>query len=197
MRRRISSPKSKIFAFAATTLAVGGLACGTFTGVPSSLPTVTDSGAVYAINGAPAGAPTSLHLFSGSLLPADATFTFDVAFDISATGAITILPQRAVASGLAPTHTVGLQLATGVFGSVLSAPKSGYRADTALVANVGQVILIQSTDANACGVSLTGSTIYGKVVVDSVSTAARTLWIHYSSDPNCGFVSFAAGLPKN
>jgi hypothetical protein len=197
MTRRISGPKSKILAFAAATLAVGGLACGTFTGVPASLPTVTDSGLVYAINGAPPGAPTALHLFSGALLTADATFTFDVAFDIDATGAVEILPQRAVASGLAATHTVGLQVTTGAFGTILSAPKNGYRADTALVANIGQTVLIQSTDTNACGVSLTGSTLYGKVVVDSVNKVNRTLWVHFSTDPNCGFVSFAAGLPKD
>jgi hypothetical protein len=197
MIRRISTPKLKVLAFAAMTLVVGGLACGTFTGVPASLPTLTDSGDVYAINGAPAGAPTSLHLFSGTLLPADATFTFDVAFDIDTSGAIQILPQRAVASGLAPTHTVALQATTSAFDAVLSAPKNGYRADTALVAKLNQVILIQSNDANACGVSLTGSTIYGKLVILTADRATRKLTVRYTTDPNCGFFSFASGLPKD
>lgn len=197
MTRPISGPKQKLIALVAASLAVAGAACGTLTGVPASLPTVTDTGIVYAINGAPPGAPTSLHLFSGSLLSADATFTFDVAFDIDPEGNIEILPQRAVASGLAATHTVGLQATTGTFDAVGSAPKNGYRADTALVANLGQVILIQSADANACGVSLTGSTVYGKVVVDSLDRVARALYIRFTSDPNCGFSSFASGLPKN
>jgi hypothetical protein len=197
MTRRISAPKFKILAFAATTLVAGGLACGTFTGVPASLPTLTDSGDVYAINGAPAGAPTSLHLFSGLLLPADATFTFDVAFDIDTTGSVQILPQRAVASGLAPTHTVALQVATSTFDAILSAPKNGYRADTAVVARLNQVILIQSNDPNACGVSLTGSTIYGKLVILAADRVSRKLTIRYTTDPNCGFFSFASGLPKD
>ncbi|MEO7086771.1 MAG: hypothetical protein ABI442_14135 [Gemmatimonadaceae bacterium] len=197
MTRRIFGPKPKLLALATAILAIGGLACGTFTGVPASLPTIADSGAVYAINGAPPGAPTSLHLFSGSLLAADATFTFDVAFDIDSAGAVTVLPQRAVASGLAPTHTVGLQTTTGTYDAVLSAPKNGYRADTAMVLNVNQVLLIQSSDANACGVSLTGSTIYGKVVVLMVDKVTRRLQIQFTSDPNCGFTSFASGLPKD
>ena len=196
MTSRISGQTSKLIALAAVAFAVGAVACSSFTGVPASLPTRTDSGAVYAINGGPPGAPTSLHLYSGSLLAADASFTFDVAFDIDAAGNVVILPQRLVASGLSPTHTVGLQAATGTFETVLSAPKKGYRADTAMVANLNQVILIQAADANACGISLTGTTIHAKLVVLAVDKPSRKMSIRYTSDPNCGFLSFASGLPK-
>ena len=65
------------------------------------------------------------------------TSCFDVAFDIDASGNVVVLPQRAVASGLATTHTVALQTVTTSRSTrSASAPKSGYRADTALVTTV-------------------------------------------------------------
>jgi hypothetical protein len=37
--------------------------------------------------------------------------------------------------------------------------------------------------------------IYAKIVVDSVNLASRTLFLRLGLDPNCGFRSFAAGIP--
>ena len=197
MIRRIHSLKPNIVALAVVTMAVAGVACGDFTGVPASLPTVTTTGTAYAINGAPVGAPTALHMFSGTLIPANASFVFDVAFDIDATGNAVLLPQRAIASGLTSTHTVSLQKVAGQFDALTAAPKSGYRADTAMVVSLNQVVAIQSSDPNACGVSLTGSTLYAKLVVTAIDRAAKQLTVLYTVDPNCGFLSFASGLPKD
>lgn len=197
MTRRPLRPKPILLALLATTLAIAGAACGTLTGLPASLPTISDSGVVYALNGAPPGAPSALHLYSGTLLAADANFIFDVAFDIDASGNVVVIPERAVASGLAVTHTVALQKVTGTFEALMTAPKNGYRADTAVVAQVNQIIVVQSQDANACGTSLTGTTIYGKIIIDSIDVVARQIRIRYATDPNCGFYSFAPGLPKD
>jgi hypothetical protein len=196
MTRRTLRPRTSLIALAAVTI-IAGTACGTLTGIPASLPTVTDSGVVYAINGAPPGAPSALHLYSGTLLSADANFTFDVAFDINAAGNVVILPQRAVASGLASTHTVALQTVNGTFEALDHAPKSGYRADTAVVTQANQLVVVQSQDPNACSTSLTGTTIYAKIIVTSIDPVSRKLTIRYSTDPNCGFYSFASGLPKD
>jgi len=197
MKSEIRRPTSKLVALAAAALSVIGVACGDFTGVPASLPTLTDSGTVYALNGAPPGAPTALHVFSGTLLPATAAFVFDVAFDIDASGHVLIIPQRVVATGLSSSHTVGLQSIAGDFDALTTAPKSGYRADTTVVTSPGQVVAIQSSDPNACGISITGSTLYGKVVVTAVDLVQKTLSVRYAVDPNCGFVSFAPGVPKD
>lgn len=197
MTRRNLRPKSSLAVLVAAMLAVVATACGTLTGVPSSLATISDSGVVYAINGAPPGAPTALHVFSGTLLAADANFIFDVAFDIDSTGHVVIIPQRAVASALATTHTVALQTSTTTFDQLGEAPKNGYRADTAVVTSINQTIVVQSQDPNACGTSLTGSTLYAKIVVQSVNVLTRQLKIRYATDPNCGFFSFASGLPKD
>ncbi len=182
-----------VAAFAAMALAG---ACGEFTSVPASLSVQSDSGMVYAINGAPPGAPTALHIYTGSRLAADASFFFDVAFDIDAAGNVLILPQRVVASGLAPSHSVGLQTVSTDYAALTKAPKDGYRADTTLVTRVGQTIAIQTQDLNVCSVSLTGTQLYAKLIVREVNRANRTISLQYTVDPNCGFLSFAPGIPK-
>lgn len=183
---------------ATAAVAFVAVSCKGLTDVPASLPTLaSDSSVVYAINGAPPGAPTSLYFYSGTLLAADATFIFDLAFDLNHGGSVTIFPQRAVASGLTATHTVGLQTTTQAYSDVVSAPRDGYRPDTALVVGVNQTILAQSQDPNVCGLSITGSTIHAKLVVTAVDTVAKTMTIKYTVDPNCGFRSFASGIPKD
>jgi hypothetical protein len=196
MPDRISAKLRGAAVLAAGAVAMAAVACKSLTGVPASLSTVADSGIVYAINGAPSGAPTAVHFFTGSRTAADASFFFDVAFDIDGSGNVVLLPQRAVASGLTSTHGVGLQKTTSDYSTVLSAPKSGYRADTALVVGPNQTVLVQVQDP-ACAVSITGTSIYGKLVVLSVDKVARTLDVQYTGDPNCGFLSFAPGVPKN
>jgi len=197
MTLRSPGPTSRLLAFAAIVLTGAGLACGNVFGVPASLPTFSDSGVVYAINGAPPGAPTALNIFSGTLLAANANFIFDVAFDIDSSGQVIILPEPAVASGLATAFTVSLQSVGGSFDDLTRAPGSGYRADTALVAPPNTLVVVQSSDPNACGTSLTGTTIYAKLMVTAVDPVSRTMSLRYTVDPNCGFRSFLAGIPKD
>jgi len=180
---------SVIVAFAA--------ACSDFTGVPASLATQSDSGSVFALNGAPINAPTALHLYTGQRLPADASFLFDIAFDIDAGGNPILLPLRIVASGLSGAHSVGMQNVDQDFSTLDQAPKSGYHTDTAFVTRVGQTIAIQSLDPNICGLSVTGTSIYAKLVILSLDPIARKMSIQYTVDPNCGFVSFLPGIPKD
>jgi hypothetical protein len=184
-------------ALCAAAVALAAVSCKSLTGVPASLGTITDSGVVYAINGAPSGAPSALHLYSGTLLAADANFIFDIAFDIDGSGNAVLLPQRVVSSGLASTHTVGLLKSDQTFDQIFDAPKSGYHPDTAVVTRPGQVILAQSQDPNVCGVSVTGTTIHAKIVVTAINIPSRQLTIRYTVDPNCGFRSFATGIPKD
>ena len=198
MIRPILRSRLAVIACAAAVCVAAAAACGNFTGVPASLPTISDTGTVYAINGAPPGAPSALHVFTGSLTSADANFLFDIAFDIDANGNIVILPQRTVASGLAASHTVGLQKdSVTSFDALDRAPNTGYRADTALVVKPNQIVLVQSSDPNACGVSITGTTIYAKVQITEVSTSQRIMKLRWTTDPNCGFRSFAVGIPKD
>lgn len=199
MIRRLIGSKSRFATLAFAVVALAGVACSDFTGVPASLSTITDSGTVYSINGAPLGAPTALHAYSGTLLPADANFVFDIAFDIGVNaGEVIVLPQRAVASGLASTHQVSLATVADTFEAVTSVPKGlTFRADTAMTIKRNQVLIAQISDATACSFSLTGTTLYAKLVVTSINHDTRQMQVKYTVDPNCGFRSFASGVPKD
>jgi len=196
--RTDSRKRRTIAVLTAAALSTLGLACGDFTGVPASLPTISDTGTVFALNGAPAGAPSGLHVFTGTLVPVDQSFSFDVGFDIDTSGGVIVYPQRTVATALSTTtHSVGLQTVRDTFEAVLSAPKSGYRADTALVTSRNVVVLVQSNDAGVCGLALTGTSMYAKFQITEVNRLTRQLKIRWTVDPNCGFVSFQSGVPKN
>ena len=179
-------------------LAVVGVACGDLTGVPASLPTLTDSGTRVRDQRRAAGRADRAARVQRHAAPGDASFIFDVAFDIDARGSRADLPQRVVASGLSSTHSVGLQSDCGDFDALTSAPKSGYRADTALVTALERrSSRFRAADPNACSISLTGTTLYAKIVVTAVDPVAKQLTVRYTVDPNCGFFSFASGIPKD
>jgi hypothetical protein len=198
MKTRRSSPiPAPIFTLAAFAAAFAAVSCGDLTGVPASLPTLTDSGVVYAINGAPLGAPTALQISAGQLVAANSSFAFDVAFDIDSAGHVVFLPLRTVASSLASSHQVGLQVSNVSFDNMTAAPKTGYRADTALVGAANVVVLAQSNDVTTCGLALSGANLYAKIIVTSVDLVSRSMNVTFTVDPNCGFVSFADGVPKN
>jgi hypothetical protein len=92
--RRFSPLSAPIFALATFAAAITAISCTDLTGVPASLPTLTDSGVVYAINGAPLGAPTALQISTGQLVPASSRFAFDIAFDIDSAGHVLFMPPE-------------------------------------------------------------------------------------------------------
>jgi hypothetical protein len=60
-----------------------------------------------------------------------------------------------------------------------------------------QVVIAQITDVTACSFSITGTTLFAKIVVKSVDRVDRTMAVKYTVDPNCGFHSFEPGTPKD
>jgi hypothetical protein len=198
MTHRPFNWKSRIAGLVCLAAAVAAVSCANFTGVPASLSTTTDSGTVYAVNGAPLGAPTAIHAFSANFVPATADFLFDIAFDLDSEARIHVLPQRQIASGLQPTHSVALATVDGEFEAIGSVPRGlTFHTDTGMVVARNQVVIAQVSDANACGFSLTGTTLYAKIVVKAINRDARTLEVKFTVDPNCGFRSFAPGAPKD
>ncbi len=195
--RRFLPLPAPIFTLATFAAAIAAISCTGLTDLPASLPTLTDSGVVYAINGAPLGAPTALQISTGQLVSASSTFAFDIAFDIDSTGHVLFMPLRTIASALAPTHAVGLQVSQGSFDNLLSAPKNGYRADTTLIGASNVTVIAQSNDLTTCGLAISGQNLYAKVIVTAVDPVARSMKVVFTVDPNCGFVSFADGVPKN
>ncbi|HEY4306603.1 MAG TPA: hypothetical protein VGM82_19165 [Gemmatimonadaceae bacterium] len=195
--------KSKLAGLAFAVAALTAVACKGFTEVPASLTTVTESSTVYALNGAPLGAPTAIHAYvangvGGAFVPADADFLFDVAFDIDSLAQVHILPQRQVAAGLQTTHTVSLATVPDTFEAVTRVPDGlTFRPDTGMIIARGQVVIAQVTDATACSFSITGTTLFAKIAVKAINRVDRTMQVKLTVDPNCGFRSFASGIPKD
>jgi hypothetical protein len=196
----VRAPRSlAIGAFALTIAAVASVsACKGLTSIDASFDNVTDTLEFFPLNGSPPGAPTAINLFSGVRQRADQSFAYDVAFDLSSSGLVTIIPARALASGFAAPYSVGLQKLPGVtFESVATAPKDGYTNDSTMTVVPGQVVVIQSFDVNRCGFAIKGQSYFSKLLVVSVDTVARKIKTLIEVNRNCGFRSFAEGKPKD
>lgn len=183
---------------AATFAAATMLACGDPNAPRASFPNYADTLALYALNSAPRGAPTAISIVAGVFgsagVTTDASFSFDVAVDLDEQGRPRLYPVRAVASPIANRHQVGLRPDDRAFDAIPRAPDDGYVLDSARTVAVGEVVLIQSADQSACN-SVFGGVIYAKMIVDSVRTATRQLFVRITADPNCGFRSFAVPGP--
>lgn len=182
-------------------LAVIALACGDLTKPKASTPSLPTTVTLAAVTGAPVNWPTALN-FLGGPTRADARFNFDVAFDLDADGNVVVIPVRAIAgalgdavysqgSGLA-LKRVGLQHVSGSFESVRQAPETGY--DTLGVQTIapGSVLVVELLDFANCFTGFGGSTLFGKLVVDSVNTTTRRLYTRSVIDPNCGYRGLVA-----
>ena len=83
-------------------LAVIAVACGDITRPKATYPNVLTNYTIYGLTTAPASAPTDINYLGGSTA-ANASFLFDVAFDIDASGRAVVFPVRTRASALAGT----------------------------------------------------------------------------------------------
>ena len=177
------------------------LACGDPNAPRANFDNYTDTLALYALNGAPPGAPTAVRLFGGVTLSGtagvatDLGFSFDVAVDIDQQGQPVLYTVRAVAAPFLGRHRVGIRRTTDAFDAIAEAPRDAYAYDSIAVVNVGETVLIESADAEAAGACVLGGVIYGKLVVDSARTADRRIFARLTANPNCGFRSFASGRP--
>lgn len=170
-------------------LAVLAVACGAPTKPKATYANALSSYSLYAFTGAPVNAATAIS-FLGGPARADATFAFDVAFDLDATGRPIIFPVRAIASDLAGSvKRVGLQVVPGAFETVRQVPATGYDTLAARTVKVGDVIAVALLDLTSCRYSLGGQMLYAKLTVDSVNTSARRLYARTVLDPNCGYRS--------
>jgi hypothetical protein len=188
---------------AATFAAAAILACGDPNAPRADFENYADTLTLYALNGAPRGAPTAISIFSGIFGTAgvnETSLTFDVAVDLDDQGRPRLYPVRAVASTLldflplGARHQVGIRRETRAFDAISEAPDDGYVLDSAQTVAVGEVVIIQSTDQSACS-SVFGGAVYAKMIVDSVRTSTRQLFARITADPNCGFRSFVLPGP--
>lgn len=178
-------------------LAVVAIACGDPTKPNATFANVLSRYALYAFTGAPVNAATAIS-FLGGPARADASFAFDVAFDLDGAGRPIIYPVRSIASDLAgAVRRVGLQTVAGPFDSVREVPATGYDTLAAKSINVGDVLAVELLD-QSCRFSLGGQSLYAKLTVDSVNASGRRIYVRAVFDPNCGYRSVVPdSIPKN
>ena len=173
-------------------------ACGDVTSLHANLPTSVDTLSAFALSGTPPSYPSGVAILARQVVRVDGFGSFDVAFDINADGNAIVYPVKlVVASG--GSRPVGLLKLPGAFDQIMEAPSTGFESDSALVMLPGEVVIIQSVhnvSGDICAFALNPN-IYAKVGVDSVNLASRTVYFRLGLDPNCGFRSFAEGIPTS
>ena len=180
----------------AAALAVLAVACGDLTRPKASTPNLAVSYSLTALTGAPVNVPTAIS-FLGGATRADSRFAFDLAFDLDASGAVTVLPVRVVGGDLGsaitqgqtglPLKRIGMQKVTGPFETLREAPKTGYDTLGTQTLVPGNVLAVELLDFANCYTGFGGSTLYAKLTVDSVDAANRRIFARTVVDPNCGY----------
>jgi hypothetical protein len=193
--------KARLAVIAAGLTAAFISACGDPTGLKASLVNSVDTLSVFALSGTPPNYPSAVAFLSRQAVHVDATQgvgQFDVAFDINNAGNAVIYPAKLVVA-TAGSRPVAMQKLAVLFDSVTEAPKTGYQSDSALVALPGETVVVQSQHnlgSDLCQFAINPN-IYAKIAVDSVVLSSRTIYFRMGLDPNCGFRSFAEGLPSH
>jgi hypothetical protein len=191
--------KVRLAILAAMCLAVMLNACGDPTSLQATNLTTTDTLSVFALSGTPPLYPSGISILAGQAIPVDGSALFDVAFDLDASGNAVVYPPKLVVNSLGGSRAVGLLKVAGSFESVLEAPKTGFDTDVPVTLTPGETVVMQSAHnfgSDICQFAITPY-IYAKVTFDSVNVANRLLYLRMGVDPNCGFRSFASGVPTS
>ncbi len=176
---------------AVVAFAVLAVACGDLTRPKATYANARSSYTIYGLTNAPATAFTALNFLSGAL-HANASFLFDVAFDVDATGRAVIYPVRTLAGApVGTTKRVGMQTISGTFDATRVVPQTGYDTVSVKTVSPGQVVAVELRDGTACFSysQITSQFLYAKLVVDSINTTAKKIYIRTVVDPNCGYLS--------
>jgi len=191
---------TRILRVAAVTFVAAIVACGDVTRPKATSANLLIEYSLYPLTGSPASVTNAVSFFGGPTR-ADATFSFDVAFDVDSSGKVVLYPVRSLAGTLAGplgTH-VGLQTVPGSFEALREAPETGYDTISVKRVSPGQVVAVQLVDQSGgqCFYSLGGQQTYAKFVVDSVN-ASRRIFLRSVVDLNCGYRSLVPDeIPTN
>jgi hypothetical protein len=174
---------------------ISAAACSGGTDPFAQFDNVTFKSSLYAINGTPIGVPSAINTGTGATVRAEASYDFDVAFDLDNQGRVVVITQRLVGRPIGISgHAVSLQLAGLPFDAFTSAPRDGWVVDSLLTVDVGQVFAVRAQTV-ACQFTLS-THLYSKMIVDSVDVPNRRMWLTTLADPNCGFRELVPGRPR-
>jgi hypothetical protein len=182
-------------AFGTLVAAIFAVACGDPLSAKASLANQFDTLAAYSLTGTSIYAPTALNTTFRFVTRADNEFNYDLAFDLDSDGKVRLLPVRLLGGVLTAGKVVGLQKIAGGYEALTKAPTSGYTYDSVVVVNPGDAVSVQVT-TEQCQFAI-AQQLYSKLGIDSVNMAQRKIYFRLAHNPNCGFRSFATGLPKS
>jgi hypothetical protein len=182
-------------------------ACADPLRIRARLDVVTDTLSAYSIDDPNAQLPAALTT-AAPIVDADGNFArvpavvrvspafdYDVAFRLQS-NSVVVIPARLTANSLAGAHRVGLQLSDSAFDDIKRAPAKGYQYDSvAVTVPVGKVVFIEA-NPSVCSSELS-TTIYSKLIIDSIPANAQRVFFRIAVDPNCGFRSFLPGIPTS
>jgi hypothetical protein len=191
--------KARLALLATVSAVVVLNACSDPVSLRATVPTFVDTLSVFALSGTPPSYPSGLSIVGRQAVRVDGFANFEVAFDIDTAGNAVVYPVKLVVASIGGSRPVGLLKVPRPFESVLEAPSTGFETDSSLVIAPGETVVVQSpqnASGNICQFALSPY-IYAKIAVDSVSLTLRTLYLRTGLDPNCGFRSFATGIPTS
>jgi hypothetical protein len=172
-------------------------ACGNVANLTATIPTYTDTLSLWALSGTPPSYPSAISIPARQIVRVDGFAAFDIAFDIDNNGKTVVYPVKLVVASPGGSRPVGLQKIPRSFEDVLAAPQTGFQTDSSYAIVPGETVVVESPhngSGDICQFSISPN-LYAKIAVDSVNLASRIIYLRMGFDPNCGFRSFADGIP--
>jgi hypothetical protein len=153
-----------------------------------------DTLTVFPLRGSPLSAPTALDLFTlRTLRVGETNVLYDLAVDTAGTGAV-LYPSQLIDS---ESPATGMLEVASTFESILEAPTAGYQDTAAVSLGIGETVIVRAR--NLCAGGFPGRDFFfAKIqLLDfGMSSGFRTARLRIRTNPNCGFRSFADGLPE-
>jgi len=174
-------------------------ACGNIANLTATLPTFTDTLSLWALSGTPPSYPSAIAIPTRQIVRVDGSAGFDIAFDIDANGKTVVYPVKLIVATPGGSRPVGIQKISRSFEDVPAAPTTGFQTDSSLAIVPGEVVVVESPhngSGDICQFAISPN-LYAKIAVDSVNLASRIIYLRMGFDPNCGFRSFADGIPTS
>lgn len=175
-------------------LVAGVAACDDPFQLTARYPTFDRSFEVWAVSGSSPTLPSGIVVPTGTATRLDVAGSFDLAFDIDRDGRVVVLPVARVVQPVLGTRTVAVQRLSGVYNTILEAPKAAWVDDSVLVVNPGESFAVRSTSLY-CQYELRQQ-VYAKFYVESADPETRRITLGARINPNCGFRSLADGIPE-
>ena len=148
---------------------------------------------LWALTGSPPAYPTALLVPQRIEVRPDPAGSFDIAFEITGGGQLQVLPMPHVMIPLSGPRPVDFIIPTDAFADIASAPRTGWLSDTTITLDQGDTFLVRVQTLYCAGEFF--PVVYAKYRVDSIIPAERRLKLTARVNPNCGFRSFADGIP--